>query len=125
MNLELLLKYGPGIWRIQNDALGLYLRQQQSELAEVRRQVNDLNRERKLQQTAAGRELAKLEQEYVALVYKNMHIEGACRQLERETEAMRAAMGQQVGAEGAQQEQQENGEGAQGNGVMGDAAMTD
>eukprot|EP00887_Chlorella_sp_A99_P000863 scaffold5.g863.t1 len=63
LNLELLLKFGPGAWR--------------SQLADVRQQIDALNRERKLQQTAAGREIAALEAEHLALVLKNQEIAAA------------------------------------------------
>ena len=54
--------------------------------------MDDLNRERKLQQSAAGGELSKLQAEYLSLVHKNGEIEGACRGLEAEVAAMRAAL---------------------------------
>jgi hypothetical protein len=41
-----------------------------------------------LQQTAAGREISTLEHDYMVLVTKNADIDLACRQLEREVEAM-------------------------------------
>ena len=64
VNLELLLKFGPDSWRMHNEVLASFVARLQEQLAGVRRQVDDLNRERKLQQHAAGGELGKLEAEY-------------------------------------------------------------
>ena len=111
LNLELLIKYGPDAWRAHNERLALHVRGQEGEAAAVRRDTEALNRERKLQQTAAGRELAALEAEYLGAVRKNAGIEAACRALEAEVAALRAA-----GAGGQQQQQQQNGGGQQQNG---------
>ncbi|GAB4818855.1 hypothetical protein N2152v2_005901 [Parachlorella kessleri] len=83
LNLELLLKFGPDTWRVQNDALAVSVKQLQEELVTTRRQIEGLNR----------RELAKLEEEYLGLVHKNMEIEAACRQIEREIDTTRATLG--------------------------------
>lgn len=82
----------------------------------MRRQVDDLNRERKLQQHAAGAELGALQAEYLGLVHKNAEIDAACRGLEAEVAAMREALpradaapggggGEGAAAEGAEQQQ--------------------
>ena len=118
LNLELLLKFGPDAWRLHNEMLGSYAAQVQEQLAAARRAIDALNRERKLQQTAAGREIAALEGEYLALVYKNQEIEAACRAAEREARRMRAAAGsseeqqqqEQPGVEEEGQQQQQNGQ---------------
>jgi hypothetical protein len=68
-----------------------------------------------------GRELAKLEEEYLALVHKNMEIEAACRQTEREIEAAQVALGRQPASEQAQpmEEAQGAAEGAPGGAAAG------
>ncbi|KAL4428227.1 hypothetical protein ABPG75_002316 [Micractinium tetrahymenae] len=102
LNLELLLKFGPDSWRMHNEALSSFVTRLQAsldQLAQVRRQVDDLNRERKLQQHAAGAELGALEAEYLGLVHKNAEIDAACRGLEAEVAAMREAL-PHGGAEG-------------------------
>ncbi|KAI7836667.1 hypothetical protein COHA_009443 [Chlorella ohadii] len=104
LNLELLLKFGPDSWRMHNEALSAFVTRLQEQLAAVKRQVDTLNRERKLQQHAAGSELSKLEAEYLGLVHKNKDIEAACRGLEAEIAAMREALprdGQQAAGSGA------------------------
>jgi pre-mRNA-splicing factor SPF27 len=92
LNLELLLKFGPDAWRAHNEQLAAFVAAQQAALAGVRRRVEELNRERKLQQHAAGAELGALEAEYLGLVHKNGEIEAACRALEAEVAAMRDAL---------------------------------
>lgn len=77
----------------------------QAQLADVRRRVDDLNRERKLQQHAAGAELGQLEAEYLGLVHKNAEIEGACRGLEAEVAAMRDALPAELQQKLEQQQQ--------------------
>ena len=54
LNLELLLKYGPAAWRAHNEALGSHATRLGAALEATRRDVEATNRERKLQQTAAG-----------------------------------------------------------------------
>lgn len=61
------------------------------EVAELKRQIDAVNRERKLQQTAAGGELAGLEDQWKELVAKNGEIERACRAMEEEVVLMQAA----------------------------------
>lgn len=54
--------------------------------------IDQVNRERKLQQTEVGQELAALEAEWQALVAKNREIERACGGLEAEIRAMQPAV---------------------------------
>ena len=56
--------------------------QLQGQVAETRARIEELNRERKLQQTAAGRELGALERELMSILVKNSELEAACRELE-------------------------------------------
>jgi pre-mRNA-splicing factor SPF27 len=125
VNLELLLKFGPDSWRMHNEVLASFVARLQEQLAGVRRQVDDLNRERKLQQHAAGGELGKLEAEYLSLVHKNAEIEAACRGLEAEVAAMRQALPRGADGEPLAQQQGKDGDaagGGQENGVAAAAA---
>ncbi len=54
LNLELLLKYGPNAWRSQNQLLDATAKGLQQQLSGLKDRVNTTNRERKLQQEAAG-----------------------------------------------------------------------
>jgi pre-mRNA-splicing factor SPF27 len=87
LNLELLLKFGPDALRAHNEALSADAARLQGKVGEVRAAVEALNRERKLQQTAAGREIRALQEEYLMLVSKNAALEAACRAMEAETTA--------------------------------------
>lgn len=85
INLELIQKYGSDAWRASNESLASHVAGVQSEAAATTQAVENLNRERKLQQIAAGRELKALEHQYLHLVKKNGEIEAACRAIEEET----------------------------------------
>ena len=52
--------------------------------AELQAKIDQINRERKLQQTAVGANLVQLEAEWQSLVSKNRDIEAACVGLEAE-----------------------------------------
>jgi pre-mRNA-splicing factor SPF27 len=82
LNLELLLKYGPDCWRAKNDHLATHLSSLNQQLASTQRSIDDTNKERKLQQEIAGRELSALHNEYLTLLSKNAQLEGLCQQLE-------------------------------------------
>jgi len=80
-------------------------------------QIDALNRERKVQQMAAGGELRRLEDEWANAVRKNLEISLACEKLEAEVRMLRAQLPedqqqQQVDGGGEQQQRQD------GNGSM-------
>jgi hypothetical protein len=95
------------------------------------RQIDQLNRERKLQQSAAGSQLRVLEDQYYSALRKNLEISAACQTLEDDMQAMQARMDaltggkqQQAGGGGGgggdeQQQQQQ----PQPNGAAGPDAM--
>eukprot|EP00775_Hariotina_reticulata_P005887 gene5887-6128_t len=60
-NLELLLKYGANAWRAQTQLDESLQKQLETTLQGIRKQTDSLNRERKLQQSAAGSQLRVLE----------------------------------------------------------------
>jgi pre-mRNA-splicing factor SPF27 len=71
-------------------------------------QIDALNRERKVQQMAAGIELRRLEDEWANAVRKNLEISMACEKLEAEVDALTAQLPQQEeGQQGQQQQQQQ------------------
>ncbi|KAI8466280.1 MAG: breast carcinoma amplified sequence 2 [Monoraphidium minutum] len=118
-NLELLLKFGPNAWRAQVQLSGAAAKQLEAQLTETRKQarawggggagrIDALNRERKVQQMAAGMELRRLEDEWANAVRKNLEICMACEKLEAEVAMLAAqlppgAAGGGGGAEGQQQ----------------------
>lgn len=91
-NLELLLKFGPNTWRAQAATSSAAAKQLERRLAETRRAVDAVNRERKVQQMAAGNELRRLEDEWAGAVRKNLEVSLACARLEEEVRMLRAQL---------------------------------
>jgi pre-mRNA-splicing factor SPF27 len=81
-NLELLLKYGANAWLASNKSLEAAVAGQGRELQGLSTQIDGVNKTRKLQQQAAGSELAVLEGQWRALVAKNAALEATCVELE-------------------------------------------
>jgi pre-mRNA-splicing factor SPF27 len=107
---------------MHNEVLASFVARLQEQLAGVRRQVDDLNRERKLQQHAAGGELGKLEAEYRIPVpgAQECRDRGGLPGLEAEVAAMRQALPRGADGEPLAQQQGEGGDaagGGQENGV--------
>ena len=77
LNLQLLLKHGPNVWRAQNEQLNSLLTRMQERLDEVKGDVGYINRERKLEQESVGQELGQMKDTYMALVEKNARLTAA------------------------------------------------
>jgi len=60
-NLELLQEYGSTVWKNSNDLLVKLLNTSQQRLQEVRKQIQDINWQRKNEQIEAGTKLKNLE----------------------------------------------------------------
>lgn len=84
MNLELMLEYGCETWKVFLDMLTSTLAKAQTQLEQIKKEIQDINWHRKHQQTEAGEKLRSLETQWVMLVSKNYEIEQACAQLEEE-----------------------------------------
>ena len=61
INLELLSQYGSAAWRAHNEVLKRMLQEEQNSLEVIRSQIQEVNRQRKLEQSKAGDELSRLE----------------------------------------------------------------
>ncbi|XP_067140150.1 pre-mRNA-splicing factor SPF27 [Centruroides vittatus] len=83
-NLELMSKYGCEAWKMYNSILVKMLQQTQKQLQELRKNIQEVNWQRKTTQTEAGEKLRNLEASWVGLVSKNYEIERACAELEEE-----------------------------------------
>ncbi len=81
-NLELMLDYGCESWKQYNEVLQQMVRESQSQLAELKKDVQEVNWARKNQQTAVGEKLRGLEGGWVGLVSKNYEIEQALVRME-------------------------------------------
>ncbi|XP_013786633.2 pre-mRNA-splicing factor SPF27-like, partial [Limulus polyphemus] len=88
-NLELMSKYGCEAWKMYNSLLVQLLHQAQKQLQDLRKQIQEVNWERKSSQKAAGEKLRNLDASWVGLVSKNYEIERACAELEKEIDSMK------------------------------------
>lgn len=84
MNLELMLDYGCDTWKVYLDILTSMLAKAQKQLEAIKKEIQDVNWQRKDRQTEAGEKLRALETQWVMLVSKNYEIEQACVRLEEE-----------------------------------------
>lgn len=83
----------------------------------VHRSIDALNRERKLQQSAAGSELRVLEDQYYSALRKNLEISAACQAVEDDMVLLQARVDKLAGPKGeegegaaAAEQQQEDGQ---------------
>merc|ERR1712176_746114 len=84
MNLDLMLDYGGESWKVYNEVLQDMLTRTQSQLADVKKNIQEINWSRKNQQTQVGDRLKQLESNWVGLVSKNYEIEQAVLNMEHE-----------------------------------------
>ncbi|KAI4895843.1 hypothetical protein NFI96_016998 [Prochilodus magdalenae] len=94
-NLELMAEYGTNAWKVSNDNLAFMIENAQKELQKVRKQIQDLNWQRKNDQLTGGAKLRELESTWVSLVSKNYEIERAIVQLENEVTQLRQQQGEE------------------------------
>uniref|UniRef100_A0A673Z058 Pre-mRNA-splicing factor SPF27 n=2 Tax=Salmo TaxID=8028 RepID=A0A673Z058_SALTR len=92
-NLELMAHYGTNAWKVYNDNLAFMIELAQKELQKFRKQIQDLNWQRKNDQLAGGAKLRELESNWVSLVSKNYEIERAIVQLENEVGQLKQQQG--------------------------------
>lgn len=85
----------------------------------VCRSVDQLNRERKLQQSAAGSELRVLEDQYYSALRKNLEISAACQAVEDDMALLQARVDKLAGT---QQQQEKAGAAAAGGDGGGEQA---
>lgn len=84
LNLELMSEYGANAWKTYNTVLVQMVEQGQKQLQDIKKKIQDINWQRKNEQTEAGAKLKELENQWVGLVSKNYEIERACAELEKE-----------------------------------------
>lgn len=58
-------EYGPEAWKCYNEILQRMLEQAQKQLTEIRKEIQEINFERKQKQTQAGEKLKRLESRLV------------------------------------------------------------
>lgn len=84
MNLELMLNYGCEAWKQVLEVFTAMQAKAQDRLQDLKKEIQDVNWERKERQTEAGEKLKQLEIQWVTLVSKNYEIEQVCAKLEEE-----------------------------------------
>ncbi|KAG1706992.1 Pre-mRNA-splicing factor SPF27 [Nymphon striatum] len=83
-NLDLMACYGCEAWKVYNGIIHQMVQQAQAKLQEMKKNIQDINWNRKNDQGEAGKKLQNLEESWVGLVSKNYEIERACVELESE-----------------------------------------
>lgn len=94
LNLELLLRFGPNARRVHNKSLEGHVYRLEKEIEQLQQQKDSINKQRKLSQESDGRALQQMEQQYTALIAKNMEINMACQELESEVNELQEGTGQ-------------------------------
>jgi len=92
-NLELMMDYGCEAWKGYLQVLVQMMSQAQKQLQNLRKQIQEVNWQRKSMQTQGGEKLRALEAQWVGLVSKNYEIEQACVHLEEEMYTMMTSKG--------------------------------
>lgn len=82
MNLELMLEYGCEAWKAYLEIFIALQAKAQTQLQQLKKDIQEINWQRKSNQTKAGEKLRSLEAQWVMLVSKNYEIEQACAKLE-------------------------------------------
>merc|ERR1712079_815825 len=83
-NLELMSEYGTESWKVYNEILANMAEKAQKQLKDLKKQVQEVNWERKNQQGQVGDRMKQLESHWVGLVSKNYEIEQALAKMETE-----------------------------------------
>ncbi|XWS11582.1 hypothetical protein CRYUN_Cryun37aG0011000 [Craigia yunnanensis] len=88
-NLELMLKYGPDVWRQNNQRLEGFLARMQKLAQQQNDKIEIVNRERKYHQQNTAYELNALSVQWKELCQKNIEIHSACAHIENHIEELR------------------------------------
>jgi len=93
VNLDLLNRFGPNAWRANLQNLENIQRMEAKAIEQKKKEIEELNRQRKSEQLNAATKLKQMENRWLELVNKNVDIEIACINLEKEIENMKLAAG--------------------------------
>ncbi|GLT63521.1 hypothetical protein SLA2020_360800 [Shorea laevis] len=88
-NLDLMLKYGPDVWRQNNQRFKALLSRMQKLAQEQNKKIETVNRERKFHQQNTAYELNTLSTQWKELCLKNIEIQAACVQIEGHLEVLK------------------------------------
>lgn len=92
INLDLMVEYGCEAWKSNLEVLTALQAKAQVQLQELRKEIQEVNWQRKSKQMQAGEKLRALEAHWVLLVSKNYEIEQACAKLEEDIYLLRSQM---------------------------------
>ncbi|KAL5240292.1 hypothetical protein ACI65C_007702 [Semiaphis heraclei] len=90
-NLELMTDYGTEAWKSYLEVLVKCVAAAQTQVAKLKKQIQEVNFQRKNVQMQVGEKLRDLEANWVGLVSKNYEIELACAHLEKQIRAYELA----------------------------------
>ena len=88
-NLDLMLEYGCEAWKDYNAVLQDLMAKSQAQLTEQKKQIQEVNWNRKNQQNLVGEKMKRLEANWVGLVSKNYEIERAIVKLEADLKKLK------------------------------------
>lgn len=88
-NLELMLEYGGSAHRMHHHHLEAFEGRLKAIVKDTKQKIEELNRDRKLNQQVAASELTRLDEQWHSLVNKTREIEGACGELDYEVGTLR------------------------------------
>lgn len=95
MNLELMIDYGIEAWKAYLEVFVALQAKAQAQLQDLKKEIQDVNWQRKQAQTKAGEKLRTLEASWVLLVSKNYEIEQQCVELEKKILELRKHIAEQ------------------------------
>lgn len=84
LNLDLMNKYGTETWKFALEVMVSMSARAQKELQDLKKEIQDVNWNRKSNQLKTGDKLNQLNQQWVTLVSCNYEIEQAISQLEQQ-----------------------------------------
>ncbi|CAO2180354.1 unnamed protein product [Urochloa humidicola] len=88
-NLELMLKYGVEVWKLQNRQMESVLSRMQKTAVEYNEKIEAVNRERKFHQQNTGGQLNALTMEWQELCQKNTAIQAASVELQNQIDQLK------------------------------------
>lgn len=88
-NISVLSNYGPNAYLVRNYQLNSQLTELNTVLGDLKEQVTDVNRKRRVFQEDTGVHLTKLEGRWQDLVGSTVQLEMACRAMDGEVKGMR------------------------------------
>jgi pre-mRNA-splicing factor SPF27 len=88
-NTNILSSYGPNAWLVRNYQLNSQLTELQSTLSQLKEQVTEINRQRRVYQEDTGKHLTRLEGRWQDLVGGSVQLEMAVKAMEGEMKGLR------------------------------------